>query len=344
MFGGRQVLATGEGRKVLVIAAAMMLLAHLRRRELRKRWLKDRKPESALFDHPAFVYLLENAIVFLPVVLTQKYAPLIDRSKPVRLFIHLYMWGTWAVETGLLSQKLLARYAYHHVPYFSKTKPPSDLKTIVNDYLTCNFPASVINTLIQWSLVMAMPEPMYEKARNPPPIEVLPFLAKLLYSRIVVDIVFGVAHRIMHENKWIYDNVHKRHHEHTAPRTQTNYHFTALDIFLEAIFPLYADVVTMHLLDWAPTRFEQELAFAPLIFYESASHTGKEIPFVSWFPPLAPLVNSLTGCDEDLVLYHTRHHQQVKRNYSISPWPDKLMGTYRMDLPDGYTEEADHDW
>jgi sterol desaturase/sphingolipid hydroxylase (fatty acid hydroxylase superfamily) len=37
-----------------------------------------------------------------------------------------------------------------------------------------------------------------------------------------------------------------------------------------------------------------------------------------------------------LVEYHTRHHQLYNCNYSISPWCDKLCGTYRIDLPEAY--------
>lgn len=38
------------------------------------------------------------------------------------------------------------------------------------------------------------------------------------------------------------------------------------------------------------------------------------------------------------VEYHTRHHQLYNCNYSISPWPDKLTNTYRIDLPEAYAK------
>ena len=108
---------------------------------------------------------------------------------------------------------------------------------------------------------------------------------------------------------------------------------------MEAVFPLYVVNFTFLGLGIPASRYEIQLLFAALIYYESASHTGKEAPVASFFPPLAPLVHWLTGSDTRLIEYHTRHHQLYKKNYSISPWVDKLAGSYAIDLPPSYESE-----
>ena len=69
-------------------------------------------------------------------------------------------------------------------------------------------------------------------------------------------------------------------------------------------------------------------------WYEIASHSGKEVPTVSYFPPLAPLYTAAQalgpGVDARNVAFHDRHHGLVKCNYGITQWCDMLMGTRRM--------------
>jgi sterol desaturase/sphingolipid hydroxylase (fatty acid hydroxylase superfamily) len=76
-----------------------------------------------------------------------------------------------------------------------------------------------------------------------------------------------------------------------------------------------------------------------MMMFEGGSHSGKEIPVVTWFPPLSPIVGYFTGFDYRLIEYHTRHHQLYNCNYSISPWPDKLMGSYQMEYKTKKTDD-----
>ena len=95
-------------------------------------------------------------------------------------------------------------------------------------------------------------------------------------------------------------------------------------------------MLLMRLLGFKVSLAEQTVMTGSYIYFESASHAGKEFPAVTWFPLLSPVVGWLTGMDDRLVEYHTRHHQLYNCNYSIAPWPDKLVGTYRIDLPEAY--------
>ena len=99
---------------------------------------------------------------------------------------------------------------------------------------------------------------------------------------------------------------------------------------------MVTQVLLMRLLGIKVSLTEQAVMTGSYIYFESASHAGKEYPAVTWFPLLSPVVGWLTGMDDRLVEYHTRHHQLYNCNYSIAPWPDKLMGTYRIDLPEAY--------
>jgi len=59
----------------------------------------------------------------------------------------------------------------------------------------------------------------------------------------------------------------------------------------------------------------QNIVFQQLLLYETGAHTGKEIPVVSFLPPVAPIANALTGCDHRLIEYHTKHHMLFNCNY-----------------------------
>jgi hypothetical protein len=62
---------------------------------------------------------------------------------------------------------------------------------------------------------------------------------------------------------------------------------------------------------------EEDLLGHYMVYFEAGSHTGKELPTVTWFPPLAPIVDALTNCDSRVVEYHTRHHQLFNCNYRL---------------------------
>ena len=339
----QRMLDVGEGKKLLQIAALMIAIAHVRRKEMQRRWLggdgSGSEPVSSggWQDHPAVPYVLENAMVWTVAYIAQQILPPADRTRPLLSFFMLCVKGVVTVDVLVISQKLLCAKMYKHVPYFSERKPPEDFKTIAADYARTNLPDTFVNAAMQLGILYALPDALYEKSRNPGPIRVLPLLAKFLFGRVVVDVSFGLVHYIMHANQTIYRYVHKRHHEHTAPRTQTNYHFEKLDLFLEAIAPIYIWLGVMHGIGYPPNLNEQAVIATTYLYYESASHSGKELPAVTWMPLLSPLIGWFTGSDDRLVEYHTRHHQLFNCNYSISPWPDKLCGTYRIDLPEAYS-------
>ena len=85
------------------------------------------------------------------------------------------------------------------------------------------------------------------------------YLKNLAIFRVIVDIVFYLAHRTLHVNPWLYNNVHKRHHEHYTTNLRTNYHFTALDLFLESALPVFCGLGFVRWLGNKMSRFEIHL-------------------------------------------------------------------------------------
>jgi sterol desaturase/sphingolipid hydroxylase (fatty acid hydroxylase superfamily) len=338
-------LAPGEGKKIVVLALTMCAIAHWRRREMRQRWLgkkgEDDKEAKHAVDHPAVGYLLENAVCLGSAALIDNYFPVVDKNRPAYSVVLILLRGFFMVNPTLLFEKFAATTLYSHVPYFSAKKPAQDLMNVIRDYFRCNFAVDMFNTVFQIGILLRMNDTQInEIVKNPPALKLVPYMAKFMICRVVVDVTFGLAHRLMHENQWLYDNIHRVHHEHSTPRTQTNLHFTWIDQYIEAVFPIYVAFGTLSAVGLVPNRYEQTLLAAHLLYFESCSHTGKEIPIVTWVPFLSPLVDWFTGCDQRLIEYHTRHHQLYRCNYSISPWWDKLLGTYRIDLPQEYNKQG----
>ena len=207
------IFAPGEGNKILLLAVTMCTLAHYRRKIIRQRWLGNDVNESPrLVDHPAFCYLLENISCFGTAYLIERLLPTVDRNRPIFSFLIIYLRGLLAVDPLLLFEKFCAVVVYKHVPYFSAKKPPQDIATLVKDYFACNFTASVVNLFIQIAIFYRLSPKMEETLiHKPSSLRLVPFIAKFLFCRIIVDITFGIAHRIMHENNWVYENIHKVH-------------------------------------------------------------------------------------------------------------------------------------
>merc|ERR1712113_700345 len=77
------------------------------------------------------------------------------------------------------------------------------------------------------------------------------------------------------------------------------------------------------------------LVFAYILWHQVGSHCGKALPCVTYFPPLAPLYQLLIGpVDRNNVKHHDIHHARLNCNYSITIWPDVIMGTRLVDHRD----------
>ena len=124
-------------------------------------------------------------------------------------------------------------------------------------------------------------------------------------------------------------------HTHYTTALPTNFHFTATDLLLEAFVPLFIGMRFVDGVLGMPSSMLEVYLFTGYIqWFEIASHSGKEVPTVSYFPPLAPIYahEAALGpeCDARNVAFHDQHHGLVRCNYGITQWMDMLLGTRRM--------------
>ena len=171
--------------------------------------------------------------------------------------------------------------------------------------------------------------------------DALPFhgrqlLARLAVVRVAVDVTFYVFHLALH-TKVFFGPLHRRHHEHRSPHVWTNYHFTAVDLFLEGFAPFSVGLAALELLGLRCSRLEYLLLLSHIMWYEIGSHAGKPVPVVSYFPPLSLAYNVFwrvvwrsASPDADNVWFHHCHHVFYTGNYGITPWMDNMLGTIKM--------------
>lgn len=319
-------LPASELKSIAAVLVCCFLISNYRRKAARKRWLGendgsvDQTPVRVV-DHPFVPYVVENLTLVGLVVLARRIGA-ISKDKPVTTFFTLIARSMIMINGGLIAQKLSTDVLYGHIPFFSTTKPSAELKDIAGDYMNCNFIVDVVMSSLQ--LLAIKYASSAESAPTDSRFRVWSYLGKFLFARLSVDVLFYIVHRILHTD-FAYQKLHRRHHDHTAPRVQTNFHFTVLDITFEALVPILTTQAIASSLGMKWTELEEDLISTNLIYFEGGSHSGKELPTVTWFPPLSPLVDWVTGFDQRLVEYHTKHHMLFNCNYSISPWPDKLI-------------------
>jgi sterol desaturase/sphingolipid hydroxylase (fatty acid hydroxylase superfamily) len=134
----------------------------------------------------------------------------------------------------------------------------------------------------------------------------------------------------MHVNPWLYKNIHKRHHEHFTTNLRTNYHFTALDLFIESALPIFTALATMRTgLGIKMSRYEVHLMMTYIAWHEAGTHLGKPLPVISMYPPFSFLYNILQG-PSTAIEFHEVHHNKRHCNYGITQWIDRMMGSHLL--------------
>lgn len=178
-----------------------------------------------------------------------------------------------------------------------------------------------------------LPEAAAEELKETP-FTVRGFLGHFAMFRIIVDVVFYMGHRALHVNQWLYRMVHRRHHEHFTTTLRTNYHFTALDLFIESALPIFSAFATMRsAMGVKLSRYEAHLMMTYIAWHEAGTHLGKPLPVISMYPPLSILYNVLQASyfkqgPSTAIEFHEVHHNKRHCNYGITQWIDRLMGSH----------------
>lgn len=232
-----------------------------------------------------------------------------------------------------LITKVVSENFYDHIPYFTDKFVP---KLSISERLKEFFNLTVVSSVLVSSFIVyfkigesgGKKKMLWSLSGDLRKFRPIQFCAKLAIVRCIVDSLFWLGHRLIHE-RGFYKYIHKFHHEHRNPRTLTNQHFTIIDFFVEALVPLVTAIQSLRAMSVSISPLEEALLGAYIVWLEAASHCGKPLPCSSLVAPLAPLYNHVLGnqWDRRNVEFHQTHHEILKCNYSITQWPDRLLGT-----------------
>mmetsp|Transcript_25798 Transcript_25798/g.39022 ORF Transcript_25798/g.39022 Transcript_25798/m.39022 type:complete len:208 (+) Transcript_25798:444-1067(+) len=187
----------------------------------------------------------------------------------------------------------------------SKKIKPKKNKT---DYLLKSI---AMSTLV---LVPGIAYLMYYTHTNVMPIRITPTLPtqreRLIdhfLSLMVNETIFFYGHWLFHANKWLYKNVHKVHHEFTAPNAMSALHCHPVELLLLDFIPLVggAFFFNQHLSSLATFG-------AVAILGTQTHHSGINWPWSLW---------------DHQPEFHDEHHERFDGNYGNIGFYDKLHGT-----------------
>lgn len=166
-----------------------------------------------------------------------------------------------------------------------------------------NITPDTLNISWYWSLVMMIP--------------------KAFVFEFIFDGVHYFGHRLMHENKWLYRNVHKKHHKFITTSEDAAYYINPVDLTLAYSLPLVISTLIVP-----TTKMGLHVNSVYMTYQEIGGHLGKKMYPTCSFPQCIWLVRLL-----GIELYaeeHQIHHTQFNFNYSkrFSFW-DKFLGTHK---------------
>mmetsp|Transcript_8955 Transcript_8955/g.10268 ORF Transcript_8955/g.10268 Transcript_8955/m.10268 type:complete len:341 (+) Transcript_8955:77-1099(+) len=337
-FTKEQRLFLGMQAGVLAYAFASAKNVSARRRKIiqqdKKRFGEDaiqRVPNGGdkVVDHPALSWVLDNfakvAIACAGIQFRKKFT--FGTSLPARILKEMANVA-FLQECTIAWHWILVNKVYSHIPFFDKNRKNQSVKESLKDYMNSNMPVIVIIALLETFFLKSARELQEQKITFDKRFKPFKFLVKLLYVRVVTDLFFWLGHKLIHrrENYWI----HKKHHEHNKTRIWTNYHFSLLDLLIEAFIPFLVATLSLGAISNSMYLPEEEIAVigSYIIGLEVNSHAGKPLPTMSVFPPLGPL---LSYWDDWNVWFHETHHNRLKCNYSITPYWDHIFGTARYE-------------
>ncbi|GBG28468.1 Methylsterol monooxygenase 2-1 [Hondaea fermentalgiana] len=332
--GGLPFLTTTEQKLAAGLALATVAYGFvsadevkaLRQEEIERSGKAQRRPNAdKIQDHPVASWAITNASVWAAVLAKYKLVGEMDpRESFAVTFARMVIGNSILVDGSVGVNSILINKVYAHVPFFSDKRLKQTSWDVFVDYMKCNGFAKLLLGVFQvhgFLKKKTVPEPYG-------PWRPLRFLARLVWFRVIVDVLFWAGHRVLHSKK-VYAVGHRTHHEHSATQLTTNYHFDWWDLVIEAYVPFIFATASYKKFFGAIDQFDMSLLSTYIFWHEIESHAGKPMPTM---PFLAPLSTWTQKFDDFNSWFHEIHHRTLKYNLSITPWFDQLMGTDRWDL------------
>lgn len=156
--------------------------------------------------------------------------------------------------------------------------------------------------------------------------DIITFIPISFAYEIIFDFFHYCSHRICHTNKFLYQNIHKKHHKKYNLTSITTFYQNPLDVILTSTFPEIITIFILQSIFFKFSLFQYILFLNYKTFIEISGHCGKKtkgcgfVQFI-WLPKFFNI--ELITEDHDL------HHTMLTCNYSkrFVIW-DKLFGTY----------------
>lgn len=137
---------------------------------------------------------------------------------------------------------------------------------------------------------------------------------------VVIDTWFYWLHRGLHENRFLYRNVHRIHHGSVDVTPLAGNRFHPVELFLITLPNAFLPLLVLF------SPWVYVAAFATSLLNNAYAHCGYELLPTFW--NRIPILKHKTTSQ-----HHNMHHQRSQGNYALYfTWWDQLMGTEFADF------------
>jgi len=205
-------------------------------------------------------------------------------------------------------------YWYFQIPFFEQYKIQKDVKYTKEVYLKA-FKVAFFNLLMLAPSLLASALVMPSALKFTVPAPTWPvFLLSLAFCQFSEDITFYFSHRLLHSVPWLYKNIHKQHHEFSAPIGMSAAYAGLTEFFLGNVVQAISGPIILQshiivLWTWLIIR----------LWYTVDVHCGYAFPW-----GLEAFVGKIYAGPR----HHDRHHAKFAVNYSSTlTYLDVIFGT-----------------